>query len=133
VEPANSASAALVQSYRIEAGMACSNLTPQWNALSTEGEKINVTINFTCGGQSYNQFVQLSRVMHSELILMETDEAQLLNISFGAPTRVEITKHRAPDYLNIEAGMNGSARIEIPSALNISMGNVRKDGRVVLG
>jgi hypothetical protein len=29
--------------------------------------------------------------------------------------------------------MNGSARVEIPSVLNISMGNVRKDGRVVLG
>jgi hypothetical protein len=64
---------------------------------------------------------------------METDEAQLLNITFGAPARVEITKRRAPDYLNIEAGMNGSARVEIPSVLNISMGNVRKDGRVVLG
>ena len=133
VEPADSGSAAQVGSYHIEAGMVCSNLTPRWNALSTQGETINVTINFTCGQDSYNEFVQLSRVMHSELVLMETDEAQLLNITFGAPARVEIVKRRSPDYLNIEAGMNGSARVEIPSALNISMGNVRKDGRVVLG
>ena len=133
VEPVDADSAAQVDYYTIEAGMACSNLTPRWNALSTEGELINVTINFTCGQQSYNEFVQLSRINPSELVLLETDEAQLLNISFGAPARVEIVKRRAPDYLNIEAGMNGSARVEIPSALNISMGNVRKDSRVVLG
>ena len=133
VMPADAESAAQVQSYRIEAVMQCNNLTPVWNSLSTEGETINVTINFTCGQYSYHDFVQLSRTMPSELILMETYEAQLMNISFGAPTRVEIIKRRAPDYLNIEAGMNGSARVEIPSALNISMGNVRKDSRVVLG
>ncbi|MCX6768719.1 MAG: hypothetical protein NTY83_02670 [Candidatus Micrarchaeota archaeon] len=132
VEPADAGSAAQVEYYRITAAMPCENLTPVWNALSTEGETINVTINFTCGQHSYHEFVQVSRVMHSELILMETDEAQLLNISFWAPARVEIVKRQAPDYLNIEAGMNGSARVEIPSALNISMGNVRKDGRVVL-
>jgi hypothetical protein len=124
-----------VLAYAVEGGAVCTNLSGEWNNISfgTEpGDTLNFTINFTCGELSFSDSVGLDKYGYSELAVGEGPYNPILVISFSPGARMEVLKERQPNYLNMVITTNGTARVEIPGSLNISIGGARKDGRVVL-
>lgn len=125
-----------VLAYHVEGSAACTNLTGTWNNISvgTEpGDTLNFTINFTCGSFSYGDSRQLNKHGYSELAVGESPANPILLIGFSPAAKMEVHKAQQPNYLNMVITTNGTARVEIPGSLNISIGSARKDGRVVLG
>lgn len=122
--------------YHVEGSASCTNLTGTWNNISLgtdPGDTLNFSINFTCGTFSYSDSRQLNKHGYSELAVGESPENPILLIDFSPAARMEVRKAQQPNYLNMLITTNGTARVEIPGSLNISIGSARKDGRVVLG
>ncbi|MEW5996783.1 MAG: hypothetical protein AB1657_04275 [Candidatus Micrarchaeota archaeon] len=128
-------SAGQVEAYSVYEITTCANLSAQWNNLSLGSGPgaVNFTINFTCSNYTYNDFRQLNKYGYSELVLQENAFTPLLTVRVYSPAKMELEKNKPPTYLNLAVEVNGSARVEMPGVLNISIGEARRDGRVVVG
>jgi hypothetical protein len=136
VLPQGMEGAGQVEAYSVYEIATCANLSASWNNLSLgsgPADMVNFTINFTCSNRTYNDFRQLNKYGYSELVLQEDAFSPLLTVKVYSPAAMELEKGKPPTYLNLAVEVNGSARVEMPGTLNISIGEARRDGRVVIG